>query len=71
MGWTIVFFFPRFVEAAPKPLFWLIFAGGMSYTGGAFFYAKKGFRYYHMVWHLCVLAGAACSYIGIVFFMYA
>lgn len=38
---------------------WLFFAGGLVYTLGTIFYAWKGSRYHHMVWHLFVLAGAA------------
>ena len=47
MGWTIVFFFPLFVRQASTPLLVLIAAGGIFYTLGAWFYAKKGFRYHH------------------------
>ena len=70
MGWTLVIFMPLFLRNANRPLFWLVFAGGVLYTIGSIFYAKKGFRYHHMVWHLFVYLGALTHFIGICFFMY-
>lgn len=70
MGWTIVLFLPLFVRNASTPLLALIAAGGLLYTLGAWFYARKGFRYHHMVWHLLIDLAAACHFAGIVFFLY-
>ena len=70
MGWTILFFLPLFLRNASTPLLWLIAAGGLFYTLGAWFYARKGFRYHHLVWHLLINLGAACHFVGIVFFLY-
>lgn len=70
MGWTIVIFMPLFIKNANMCLFWLIFAGGILYSIGAILYAKKGFKYHHMVWHLFVFLGALTHFIGISFFMY-
>lgn len=70
MGWTILFFLPLFLRNASTPLLWLIAAGGLFYTLGAWFYARKRFRYHHLVWHLLINLGAACHFVGIVFFLY-
>lgn len=70
MGWTIVFFLPLFVRRASVPLLVLIALGGLFYTLGAWFYARKGFRYHHMVWHLLINLAAAAHFAGIVFFLY-
>lgn len=70
MGWTIVFFFPLFMRHASVPLLTLIAAGGVFYTLGAWIYAKKGFRYHHMIWHLMINLGVLCHFVGIVFFLY-
>ena len=67
MGWTIVFFLPMFIRHASTPLLVLIAAGGLLYTLGAWFYARKGFRYHHMVWHLLINLAVVCHFIGIVF----
>lgn len=70
MGWSIVFFLPLFVRHASAPLLGLIALGGALYTAGAWVYARKGFRYHHLVWHLLIDLAAAAHYAGIVFFSY-
>ncbi len=70
MGWTIVFFGPLFWRNASMPLMLLILAGGVFYTVGAYFYAKKGFKYHHLVWHLFINLAMACHYVAIVFFLW-
>ncbi|MCX7747577.1 MAG: hemolysin III family protein [Clostridia bacterium] len=70
MGWTLIIFMPLFIKKANPLLFWLILAGGMFYSIGAIFYARKGFKYFHMVWHIFVFLGALTHFIGICFFMY-
>lgn len=69
MGWSIVFFLPLFVRQASMPLLLLIALGGLFYTLGAWVYAKKGFRYHHMVWHLLINLAAAAHFTGIVFYL--
>ncbi len=70
MGWTVVLFLPMFLAKADMVLLWLIVAGGICYTIGAFFYALKGFKFHHMVWHLFINIAATLHFIGIVFFLY-
>lgn len=70
MGWMIIIFFPLFWKSASTPLLALIAAGGIFYTIGAWFYAKKGFKYHHLVWHLLINLALICHFIGIVFFLY-
>ena len=70
MGWTVVFFFPLFLRHASLPFIVLIAVGGLFYTIGAVFYAMKGFRYHHLVWHLLINLAAASHFVAIVFFLY-
>lgn len=70
MGWTIVFFLPLFIRHASTALLGLIALGGVLYTGGAWVYARKGFRYHHLVWHLLINLAVAAHFTGIVFFLY-
>ncbi|MFI3324252.1 MAG: hemolysin III family protein [Rikenellaceae bacterium] len=70
MGWTIVFFAPLFLRSASLELMILILAGGLFYTVGAYFYAKKGFKYHHLVWHLFINCAMACHYVAIAFFLF-
>ena len=69
MGWTVIFFFPLFLRSASLPFIIWIAAGGICYTIGAVFYALKGFRYHHMVWHLLIDIAAVCHYIAIVLYL--
>jgi hemolysin III len=65
MGWVVVIAIEPIVRLLPFPgLMWL-FAGGLFYTGGVYFYIKKRFRFSHGVWHLFVLAGTVSHYIAI------
>lgn len=70
MGWTIVFFLPLFIRNASTQLLSMIALGGLLYTVGAWVYARKGFRYHHMVWHLLINLAVVAHFIGIVFYLY-
>lgn len=68
MGWLIIFITPTIINNTDL-LFWsLIVAGGICYSIGAIFYAKKK-PYYHMIWHLFILVASALQYLAIVFYM--
>ena len=69
MGWTVVFFFPLFLRHASWQFIALIALGGLFYTIGAVFYAKKAFRYHHLVWHLFINLAAASHFVAIVFYI--
>ncbi len=65
MGWLVVIAIKPLWDSLPVGgLLWLL-AGGVAYTGGVVFYAATRLRYAHLVWHLCVLAGATCHFIAI------
>ena len=65
MGWLIVIAAAPTVRAlAPATLAWL-FAGGIAYTGGTFFYHNKRIPYTHAIWHVFVLAGSVCHAIAV------
>lgn len=69
MGWTIIFFFPLFMRGTSTALMVLIGAGGLAYTGGSIVYAKKGFKYHHLVWHLFINMGVICHAIALLVFL--
>lgn len=69
MGWTLLIFFPIFIRKSTPQLFWLMTGGGVLYTIGSVFYAKKNFKFWHMVFHIFILLGATAQYIGICFFI--
>lgn len=62
LGWLAVVPAKPIAAALPTNGLWLLAAGGLAYTGGAVFYAWRGFRYHHAVWHLFVMIGTGCHY---------
>lgn len=70
MGWLILIAAKPAIERLPGPCLFLMFLGGLFYTGGVYFYAKdKKVPYFHMIWHLFVLAGSACHYFAITLYV--
>jgi len=66
MGWLVVVAAPQVASAiGPSGMAWL-FAGGISYSIGAVFYALNRVPFNHVVWHVLVLAGGACHFFSIV-----
>ncbi|HEL1596299.1 TPA: hemolysin III family protein [Streptococcus suis] len=68
MGWLVVFILPAILQKTGLVFGILMLAGGLSYTIGALFYAKKK-PYFHMIWHLFILLASALQYMAIVYFM--
>lgn len=58
MGWTIVFAVVPLREHISDGGFYLLVAGGLSYTLGIFFYINDKKPFYHTIWHIFVLAGS-------------
>jgi hemolysin III len=59
MGWLIAPAVGALRESLPSESVALLVAGGIAYTAGTVFYAVKGVKWFHAVWHLFVLAGSA------------
>jgi hemolysin III len=67
-GWMILLFIRPLCQLLPfDGLLWLI-AGGLAYTLGVIFYAAKA-RYSHFVWHLFTIAGTACHFFAILWYV--
>lgn len=62
LGWLVVIGIKPLAAALPAEALVLLGLGGLAYTGGAVFYAWRGFPYHHAVWHLFVLAGTALHF---------
>jgi hemolysin III len=67
MGWLAVVAIRPMLTALPRGLFGWILAGGVFYTIGVLFYVRKGMKYHHVLWHLLVLVGSACHFLGFFF----
>lgn len=68
MGWLVIFFLPMILAKTSLTFDLLMLAGGLAYTIGAVFYAKKR-PYFHFIWHLFIILAAILQYLAIVFFM--
>lgn len=65
MGWLIVIAWGPLSVNVPQKGLTLLIIGGLLYTFGAVFYAWRGFRYHHAVWHLFVLAGSTMLFFSV------
>lgn len=64
-GWLLLIFLPFGAKVASN-VFWPILIGGIVYTIGAILYAiGKKKIYFHTIFHIFVVAGAATQFIGI------
>ena len=69
MGWLILIAAEPFMNNFPyEGLCWIL-AGGVFYTGGVVFFVLDKRRFYHAIWHVCVLGGSICHYFAILFYI--
>ena len=69
IGWAVLAaIMPLLRMVAPGGLL-LLGAGGLAYTLGSVFYAWKGLRWGHPIWHVFVLAGSGLHYFAILFYV--
>lgn len=69
MGWLIVAVFDSFKTNIDPIGFWLIVAGGLSYSLGVAFYIKDHIKYFHAIWHLFVMAGSIFQFFAILLYV--
>jgi hemolysin III len=66
IGWSPVLVAKPVISACPVPLLLWLVAGGIFYTVGLIFFRYDSrVPYFHAAWHVCVIAGSACHYFGI------
>ena len=69
MGWLMVIVAPELIDIiGANGVAWLV-AGGLCYTVGAFFYAAKKMYFHHVIWHIFVLAGSACHFLAVAWYV--
>lgn len=68
MGWMVLPFVGVLLTKIPAIAIWWMIGGGLSYTVGTVVYASKRPKLWpgkfssHELWHLFVVAGAACHF---------
>jgi hemolysin III len=70
LGWMPALAVPELLRTVPTPALWTMFLGGVCYTVGTLFLTyDERVRHFHAAWHLCVIAGSACHFVGILVFV--
>jgi hemolysin III len=67
LGWAIAAGFQRLYRQIPFVSFVLLVSGGVAYTLGTFWYRRRHRRASHVIWHVHVIAGAACHWLSLWF----
>ena len=68
-GWTVAVDFAGIKAGLPEAGFYWLVAGGVLYSGGAFFYLFDKLPRNHEIWHFFILGAAACHWISIFFYV--
>ncbi|MGD0279721.1 MAG: hemolysin III family protein [Smithella sp.] len=69
MGWLIIFAIKPLTRLLPENGLILLICGGLAYTLGTVFYSWKKLPFNHAIWHSFVLAGSACHFFAIMFYV--
>lgn len=65
MGWIIIFAIKQVYLSIPRISFVFLVIGGIAYTLGTIFYILDRLFFFHIVWHLFVLAGSITHFFSI------
>ena len=71
LGWLVVAAIKPLMAALPAVSLVLLVAGGVAYSAGVPFYCRDDKRYFHAIWHLFVMAGTACHFGAVLFYVVA
>jgi hemolysin III len=69
MGWLIVFAIKPLINNFSADGLWWLLAGGFAYTVGAVIYSIKKIKFHHAIFHVFVLAGSACHFVMVYFYV--
>lgn len=64
-GWMVTITLPALIAGLSTAGFLWMLIGGVSLTGGIYFYIRDDVKYNHGVWHLSVLLGSLGFYLAI------
>ena len=65
MGWLVVALLRQCFLLLPPVVFWLIVAGGLTYTVGAVLQTQTRLKFHNPAWHVLVLLAACLHYAAI------
>ena len=64
-GWIVLLALNSIVASLPSRAFVMLLAGGIIYTLGVAFHLMERLKFHNVIWHIFVLAGAACQFIAV------
>lgn len=65
MGWLVMFASRELLTHVNDLGFYLLLAGGITYTAGVVFYLASVIPYNHAIWHLFVVGGSVCHFLAV------
>jgi hemolysin III len=70
LGWMPILPANSLIEVVPAAALWWMLVGGLFYTAGTVFLVSDIKRFhFHGIWHTCVIAGSACHFFAILYFV--
>lgn len=66
MGWMSVLLMKKVIQISGMLSFIFILSGGILYSIGVYFYAKKR-KYFHSIWHIFIILASVAQFFGIYF----
>jgi hemolysin III len=60
IGWSGVLVFQTLATVLPPVTFWLLVAGGITYSAGIVFHLWDRLKFQNVLWHIFVVAGSVC-----------
>lgn len=60
IGWSGVLVFQTLASVLPPVDFWLVIAGGVTYSTGIIFHLWERLKFQNVLWHVFVVAGSLC-----------
>ncbi len=69
LGWIVMIAIEPMMSSVEMGGLILLLIGGLFYSLGVIFYVWKTLVYHHAIWHLFVLAGSACHFFAILYYV--
>jgi hemolysin III len=69
LGWIVMIAIEPMMSSVEPGGLILLLIGGLFYSLGVIFYVWKTLVYHHAIWHMFVLAGSACHFFAIFYYV--
>lgn len=71
LGWSGIAAYYAVFAGLAAPVFWLLLAGGLTYSAGVIFHVWERLRFQNAIWHAFVLGAATTHFIAVWFGSFA